>query len=42
VSVGAGDDGLTTYLFDRAGTYVYACHLPGHAAYGMKGVFTVG
>jgi plastocyanin len=42
VSVGALDNGLTTYRFDTPGTFEYVCHLPGHAAYGMKGVFTVG
>jgi uncharacterized cupredoxin-like copper-binding protein len=27
--------------FKRKGTYAYLCTLPGHAAAGMKGVFTV-
>jgi uncharacterized cupredoxin-like copper-binding protein len=41
VSVGAEDTGETVYRFDRAGTVVYACHLPGHFAYGMVGEITV-
>jgi uncharacterized cupredoxin-like copper-binding protein len=31
----------TTLTFDRAGTLHFACHLPGHYAYGMKGTVTV-
>jgi uncharacterized cupredoxin-like copper-binding protein len=27
----------TTIRFDRPGTYLYICHLPGHEAYGMVG-----
>jgi uncharacterized cupredoxin-like copper-binding protein len=27
----------TTYRFDAPGTVVFACHLPGHLAYGMRG-----
>lgn len=41
VSVGPGDRGLTFYEFDEAGTVVYACHLPGHVAYGMQGTIQV-
>jgi uncharacterized cupredoxin-like copper-binding protein len=37
VSVGPGERGVTTYLFDEPGTVRYVCHLPGHAAYGMEG-----
>jgi uncharacterized cupredoxin-like copper-binding protein len=41
VSVVAGDVGETFYRFDDSGAFVFACHLPGHFAYGMHGVVTV-
>jgi uncharacterized cupredoxin-like copper-binding protein len=41
VSVGPGDRALTFYEFGEAGTVVYACHLPGHVAYGMQGTIEV-
>jgi uncharacterized cupredoxin-like copper-binding protein len=41
VSVNPGERGLTTYLFDEPGTVAFACHLPGHLAYGMSGAVTV-
>jgi len=41
VSVGADGTGETVYRFARPGTVVYACHLPGHFAYGMVGEITV-
>jgi uncharacterized cupredoxin-like copper-binding protein len=41
VSVGPGERGLTTYLFDEPGEVRYVCHLAGHAAYGMEGTITV-
>jgi uncharacterized cupredoxin-like copper-binding protein len=41
VSVGPGDRALTFYEFGKAGTVVYACHLPGHVAYGMQGTIEV-
>ena len=31
----------TTVVFDQPGAVQYICHLPGHEAYGMKGVLTV-
>ena len=37
VSVPAGELGETFYRFDQAGRYLFACHLPGHFAYGMRG-----
>jgi uncharacterized cupredoxin-like copper-binding protein len=36
-SVKPDDVGETFYRFDRPGRYLFACHLPGHFAYGMKG-----
>lgn len=41
VSVGPHETGLTTYTFDQPGTVLFACHLPGHLGYGMKGVVVV-
>ena len=41
VSVAPGDRAMTFYEFDEAGTIVYACHLPGHVAYGMQGTIEV-
>jgi len=41
VSVRPRQRGLTTYLFDEPGTVAFACHLPGHAGYGMAGEVTV-
>ena len=41
VSVGPHESGLTTYTFDQPGTVVFACHLPGHLDYGMKGIVVV-
>jgi len=41
VSVGPHETGLTTYTFDELGTVVFACHLPGHLSYGMKGSIVV-
>jgi uncharacterized cupredoxin-like copper-binding protein len=37
VSIAPNDVGETFYRFDRPGRYLFACHLPGHFAYGMKG-----
>lgn len=31
-----------SYTFAKAGTLLYACHRPGHYAYGMKGSISVG
>jgi uncharacterized cupredoxin-like copper-binding protein len=33
--------GVTTYAFDEPGAIEFACHLPGHLAYGMSGTVTV-
>jgi uncharacterized cupredoxin-like copper-binding protein len=41
VSVDPGETGLTTYRFDEPGEVRFACHLPGHLAYGMWGDITV-
>ncbi len=36
-----GKSAKLTVKFAKAGTYPYLCTVPGHAAAGMKGVFTV-
>jgi uncharacterized cupredoxin-like copper-binding protein len=41
VSVAPGDTALTVYELTEPGTVVYACHLPGHIAYGMVGEIEV-
>jgi uncharacterized cupredoxin-like copper-binding protein len=41
VSVDAGAEAMTFFTFDEPGTYEYACHLPGHVAFGMKGEIEV-
>jgi uncharacterized cupredoxin-like copper-binding protein len=43
VSVAAGGEAATTYAFRAGGpaTLEFACHLPGHYAYGMRGVVLV-
>jgi uncharacterized cupredoxin-like copper-binding protein len=41
VSVGPNTEAETTYRFDEPGQVVFACHLPGHFAYGMHGVVDV-
>jgi len=38
VSVPAMGEAETTYVFRAPGPMVFACHLPGHLAYGMYGV----
>jgi uncharacterized cupredoxin-like copper-binding protein len=44
-SVPAGQDAVTTYAFPAGldgGRLEFACHLPGHYAYGMHGTVRVG
>jgi uncharacterized cupredoxin-like copper-binding protein len=38
VSVPLWADAQTTYAFTTAGNVPFACHLPGHFAYGMRGL----
>jgi uncharacterized cupredoxin-like copper-binding protein len=42
VPVAAGATAETRYTFSTAGTLFFGCHLPGHWAYGMQGLITVG
>lgn len=41
VSVGPGEIVTTTYHLHDPGTVTFACHLPGHLAYGMVGEIVV-
>lgn len=41
VSIAPGKTTMTFYRFTQPGTVVYACHLPGHIAYGMTGEIDV-
>jgi uncharacterized cupredoxin-like copper-binding protein len=41
VSVGPNDTAVTTFTFDTPGVYEFACHLPGHYEYGMRGEIEV-
>jgi uncharacterized cupredoxin-like copper-binding protein len=42
ISVPAGAIVTTTYHFGAPARIFYGCHLPGHWAYGMRGVIRVG
>ena len=41
VSVPAESQVTTTVTFDRRGSFEFACHIPGHYAYGMHGEIAV-
>jgi len=42
MSVPAGTTQTTTYTFPTSdGHLIFACHLPGHYAYGMRGLITI-
>jgi uncharacterized cupredoxin-like copper-binding protein len=41
VSVGPHETRSTVFTFDEPGEVSFACHLPGHVAYGMEGVVIV-
>jgi uncharacterized cupredoxin-like copper-binding protein len=41
VSVAPGGTGTTKYTFHTPGVSLFACHLPGHFAYGMVGEVVV-
>jgi uncharacterized cupredoxin-like copper-binding protein len=43
VSVPAGETVVTTYTFPKiSGSLIFGCHLPGHYAFGMHGIVTIG
>jgi uncharacterized cupredoxin-like copper-binding protein len=41
MSIPAGTTRTTTYTFTKPGTLIFGCHLPGHYAFGMRGLVTV-
>jgi uncharacterized cupredoxin-like copper-binding protein len=41
VSVGPNGTGLTFHRFNRVGDFEFACHLPAHYEYGMRGTVEV-
>ncbi len=41
VTVGRNGMAITTFTFDEVGTFEFACHLPGHYEYGMRGEIEV-
>jgi plastocyanin len=41
VTIPAFESRTTVVTFERPGEYAYVCHLPGHEAYGMRGVVRV-
>lgn len=41
VTIGIGATASTRLTFAEVGDVVFACHLPGHFAYGMKGIIRV-
>lgn len=42
ISIPAGETVVTTFMFlEQAGGLIFGCHLPGHYAYGMRGVIRI-
>ena len=41
VSVDPNGTAITTFTFEEPGIYEFACHLPGHYEYGMRGEIEV-
>ena len=41
VTVSPNGMAITTFTFDETGTFEFACHLPGHYEYGMRGEIEV-
>ena len=41
VTIPAFETRTTVVTFDKPGEYAFVCHLPGHEAYGMRGVVRV-
>jgi uncharacterized cupredoxin-like copper-binding protein len=41
ISIPAGETVTTTMTFPATGTLLFGCHLPGHYAYGMRGLITI-
>ena len=41
ISIPAGERRSTTYTFEDAGELIYGCHIPGHYAFGMRGIIDI-
>ena len=41
ISIAPGETVITTVTFPSQGSLLFGCHLPGHYAYGMRGVITI-
>ncbi|MGZ5298991.1 MAG: cupredoxin domain-containing protein [Actinomycetota bacterium] len=41
ISIAPGETVITTVTFPSRGSLLFGCHLPGHFAYGMRGVITI-
>ena len=41
VTIPAFETRTTVVTFDKPGEYAFVCHLPGHEAYGMRGIVRV-
>ena len=41
ISIAPGETVVTTMTFPSEGSLLFGCHLPGHYAYGMRGVITI-
>jgi uncharacterized cupredoxin-like copper-binding protein len=41
ISIPAGTERTTTYNFQQPGPLIFACHLPGHYDYGMRGIIEI-
>jgi uncharacterized cupredoxin-like copper-binding protein len=41
ISIPHGETVTTTVTFPSQGTLLFGCHLPGHYAYGMRGLITI-
>ena len=41
ISVPAGETVITTMTFPSIGNLLFGCHLPGHYAFGMRGLITI-
>jgi uncharacterized cupredoxin-like copper-binding protein len=41
ISIPALESRSTTFTFERSGTLIYGCHLPGHYRFGMRGTISI-
>ena len=40
-TLGPGERRVISFAFAKAGSLIFACHRPGHYAYGMRGTITI-